>query len=102
MTPSPVFTQLWANEKRLTAEFYGSFLKITRLHICGISDGSAETTKSYTNFNDELRWLWNLVYIVLDISFKHAPWSCALDLHSQFELVILLDTGLYTRIIYGN
>ena len=36
--PSPVFTQLWANEKRLTAEFYRSFLKVAGLHIFGISD----------------------------------------------------------------
>ena len=60
--PSPVFTQLWANEKRLTAEFYRYLLKIAGLHIFGISDESTETTKSYINFNDELRWLWNSVY----------------------------------------
>ena len=63
MTPSPVFTQLWANEKRRTAELYRSFLKkMDGLHIFGIPDESTETTKSDTNFNDELRWLWNSVY----------------------------------------
>ena len=38
-------------------------LKMVGLHICGISDELIETTKSYSNFNDELRWLWNSVYI---------------------------------------
>ena len=62
MTPSPVFTQSWVNEKRLTDEFYRSFLKMAGLHIFGILDESTEVTNSYTNFNDELRWLWNSVY----------------------------------------
>ena len=64
MKPSPVFTQLWPNEKRLTTEFYRSFLKMAGLHIFGISNEWTETTKSDTNFNDELRWLWNSVYII--------------------------------------
>ena len=42
-----------------------SFLNMAGLHIFGISDESTETKKSYTNFNDELRWLWNSVYIYL-------------------------------------
>ena len=67
MTPSPFFTQLWANEKRLTIEFYRSFLKMAGLYIFGISDESTETTKSYTNFNDELRWLWNSVYMFVRV-----------------------------------
>ena len=54
MTPSPVFTQLWANKKRLAAEFNRSFLKMAGLHIFGISDELTETTKSYTHFNEEL------------------------------------------------
>ena len=35
---------------------------MVRLHIFGISDESTETTKSYSNFNNKLRWLWNSVY----------------------------------------
>ena len=35
---------------------------MVELHTYGISIGSTETTRSYSNFNDELRWLLNSVY----------------------------------------
>ena len=53
MTPSTVFTQLYANENRGTTDFSRTSLKIVGLNMFGISDGSTETTKSYSNFNDE-------------------------------------------------
>ena len=45
-TLSPVFRQLQANERRLTVDFHGSFLKMVWLHtsIFGISDESTETS----------------------------------------------------------
>ena len=35
------------------------------LHIFGISNESTETSKSNSIFNDELRWLWNSVYLLV-------------------------------------
>ena len=61
LTPSSGFTQLEANEKRLTVDIHRSSLKMVGLHICGILNEPTETTKSYSNFNDELRWLCNSV-----------------------------------------
>ena len=34
------------------------------LHVSGISNESTKTTKSYSNFNDELRWLLNSVQVL--------------------------------------
>ena len=45
------------------SDFHRSSLKMAGLHIyfIGIFVESTETTKGYSNFNDELRWLWNSV-----------------------------------------
>ena len=61
MTPTPFFTQSWVNEKRLTAEFYRSFLKMAGLHVFGIPDESTETTKSYTKGGSHMRPRTNFV-----------------------------------------
>ena len=38
-----------------------NFFLLEKKMVNGISDESTETTESYLKFNDELRWLWNLV-----------------------------------------
>ena len=62
LTPSPVFTQLWANKKRLTVDIHMLSFKMVGLHKCEISDESTESTKSYSNFlRDAMahpNWKW--------------------------------------------
>ena len=56
MTTLSVFTQLYVNEKRMTADFHRAFLKMVELHIYQeFPDDSIETSKCYLNFNEELR-----------------------------------------------
>ena len=47
----------------LTQTYFTAFLYVFPIapRIYGILDESTETTKSYSNFNDDLRWMWNSV-----------------------------------------
>ena len=60
-----VFNHLDADEKILAADFHTSSLKMTRLHLCRMSDESIAYTKNNSNLNnDKLCWLGNYLNIV--------------------------------------
>ena len=85
----------------MTVDIHWSSLKVVGLHICGISDESTEITLSYSNLNDELRWLWNSVYNKVYGDFQQWRISMSIDV-SFIALSHIHVSAAYRSRIYEN